>query len=151
MADVEPVKAYEESCATFRHYSNISFAIRASSIVQGFALMYPWTDGLKSGSSYRSLFPAAGIIFTILLSLFHKAYFDSIEFFSTAIAGLESELLPSECRVFTRFGADHEKRMSGLTRFTSIYAPFTLLIFLYSAALVGDLASWLFHFFRSSF
>ena len=142
-------KAYSEACNTLRHCSNASLAVRSASIVQGLAIMFPWAYALtqpQPKALYAFALPVAGLIFTTLLYRFHLGYFRTTAFFYDAAGQMERKLFDEDCRPIATYNLRHDEIYKGAwSRFTTLNAPFTLIGVFFVAALITDVAIFVFH------
>ena len=99
---IDSLKAYTEACNTLRHYSNASLSVKITSVVQGIALLIAWVYVLTRGDpKYAVTVPIIGFLFTGLLYLFNKAYFQATENFYIYVAQMEEKFFDKDCRPFT--------------------------------------------------
>jgi hypothetical protein len=136
------LKAYSETCSTLRHYSNASLGVRGASVLQGLAILIPWTNAVTQVAPnilYTFSLPIAGILFTILLYCFHMGYFRATEFFYDEAARMERKLFDEGFRPIDAYNIHHEKLYSGLAgKLFTLNAPFVLIGTFFVAALVID-------------
>jgi hypothetical protein len=147
--NTDQTKAYSEACNTLRHYSNASLAVRSASIVQGLAILFPWAYALTQSQPkafYALALPIAGLIFTALLYRFHLGYFRATSFFYDIAGQMERKLFDEDCRPIATYNLRHDEiYKSWWSRFTTLNAPFTLIGLFFVAALITDVAIFVFH------
>lgn len=141
-SDFDRTKAYSEACGILRHYSNVSFLVRAASFVQGLAIMLPWTQAIATGGShFTAVFPLAGILFTVLLYRFHSGYFRATCFFYEAAAKMEEQMFPEGFRPIADYDRRHDEELykSWWNQLTVLHAPFVFIGMLFTIALIIEL------------
>ena len=128
---------YSEACNTLRHYSNASLTVRLASVVQGIALLGAWAITLSQNTSpLMFVFPAAGLLFTVLLYRFHLGYFRATEFFYSSAAKMEEKFFEEPCRPIGMYHKMHEELYDNIWGKTfTLNAPFTLIGTLFVIAL----------------
>jgi len=137
------LKAYSETCGNLRHYSNASFAVRAASVLQGFAILIPWANAVTQkapNTPYVLSLPIAGIFFTFLLYRFHRSYYRAAGFFYEQAARMERKLFDEGFWPMDAYTIHHEKLYSRLvSRLFTLDAPFVLIGTFFVAAFVISL------------
>lgn len=121
-------KAYEEGCATLRHYSEALRNIRTLTIAQGLAVLYSVANLAKENKLVLSLLTAIfGIVLTVILHQLHRLYLHHVKAVAAYIIDLEESLKESG----GPWAAIEAKRAEFLTkkvRFALEHAIFVLLI-----------------------
>ena len=124
----ENIKAYQETCNTIRHYSGSSYNVRVLVVVQGFVLMGAWILNYdKPSSNLLILISSLGLLFTILLSLFHYGYSFAAGYFYDLASLMENNLFDDTFKPFQAYNKVHKAKYKNIfARIFILYAPFTL-------------------------
>ena len=131
-------KLYAEACATLRHYSQASFTVRITSVIQGIVLLGVWCLAVARDVDYVvGMLPPVGMLFTFLLQRFHMGYFRATEFFYGIAGRLEADFADSEHRPFDGYSRQHSIWFDSFAgRYFTLNAPFTLVYIMFAAAFV---------------
>jgi hypothetical protein len=109
----------------------------------GLGLLLPWGSALTQSSPnrlYAYALPAAGILFTILLVVFHMAYFEAARFFYNEAARMERSLFDEGFRPIHAYHVHHAKLYNNLARKVFVlYAPFVLIGTFFLGAFLIDI------------
>jgi hypothetical protein len=140
-SDIDPLKAYAEFCNTARYYSDASLKVRAMTVVQGVGLIGVWAVGLEQHSYIViCIFPIIGILFTMILQIYHKGYYKTAFFFYQSAGQIEEKYFDGGWRPCAALGRYYAATDTSLkSRFLTDNAPFTLIGTMFGLALVASI------------